>query len=384
MFPEGLPLSLYIHLPWCIRKCPYCDFNSHASPRALPEQAYVDALLLDLEKTAGKAEGRPIESIFIGGGTPSLFSAKAIERLLTGVRQRIDLRKGAEITLEANPGAADTARFEGYLRAGVNRLSIGIQSFNEASLKALGRVHSAEEALDAVRAAQEAGVAQLNLDLMYGLPGQGPAEAQQDLETALSLGPTHLSYYQLTLEPETPFAKSPPVLPPDEAMGDIEQRGLTLLKDQGFNRYEVSAFARPGAECQHNQNYWTFGDYLGIGAGAHGKHTSARSGWVVRTEKTRHPGQYMKSVADHQGLEKDTRIDPENLAFEFLMNALRLRQGFSRALFEARTGLAIKTLEPTLGTLLEARLLEESEGTLCCTPAGYRHLDTLLQAFLPD
>src|SRR5690606_23310645 len=287
------PLSLYVHLPWCVRKCPYCDFNSYRANGAVPEAAYVDALLRDLDAESELAAGRPIHSIFIGGGTPSLFSGEAVARLLGGVRARLDVAEDAEITLEANAGAADTGPFAAYRRAGVGRLSLGVQSFREAQLRALGRVHDERAAADAVLAAREAGFENLNVDLMYGLPDDTVSGAVADVERVIELGPAHVSWYQLTLEPNTAFHRRPPPLPDEDVVLDIEARGRALLAAAGYERYEVSAYARPGFRCRHNLHYWRFGDYVGIGAGAHGKHTSA-DGEILRRAKTRNPRTYME------------------------------------------------------------------------------------------
>ena len=383
MNTDSIPLSLYIHLPWCIRKCPYCDFNSHASPDVLPEARYVKAVLKDLDRSAAEIGSRPIRSIFLGGGTPSLFSGQAVRNLLGGIRQRVSLDPEAEITLEANPGAAEAARFEAFREAGVNRLSIGIQSFDPGSLKALGRVHDGQQALGAIRAAHAAGMTELNLDLMYGLPGQSPDGALKDLETALQQNPSHLSYYQLTVEPETGFAKSPPILPEESQMDVIEQQGLALLEAEGYQRYEVSAFARQGSQCRHNLNYWTFGDYLGLGAGAHGKITRTGPFRAFRTQKIRHPTHYMTAMETPPADPQESEITQDHLVFEFLMNALRLSTGFVPAVFEARTGLGLETLQPALDQLSGQGLLEQKENTIRCSPLGYRHLDTILQHFLP-
>ena len=283
------PLSLYIHIPWCIRKCPYCDFNSHRAEADLPERGYITARLDDLDVDRAGVQGRRIETIFLGGGTPSLFSAEAISQLLEGVRQRVVLAADAEITLEANPGTAEAGKFRGFRQAGVNRLSLGLQSFNDAQLQRLGRIHGRAEALRAVELARAAGIDNLNLDLMFGLPGQTAEEGLADIRTAIDLQPEHVSYYQLALEPNTVFHKYPPRLPEDEAIWSIQQAGQAMLAEQGYRQYEVSAYARPGRRCRHNLNYWHFGDYLGIGAGAHGKITRMHTGEIIRTAKIRHP-----------------------------------------------------------------------------------------------
>jgi oxygen-independent coproporphyrinogen-3 oxidase len=376
------PLGLYIHLPWCARKCPYCDFNSHAAGGELPEAEYLEALLADLDTEAPAVAGRAVSTLFIGGGTPSLFQPEAIARLLDGVRQRLDVEPDAEITLEANPGSAESNRFRGYREAGVNRLSIGVQSFDPAHLQRLGRVHGRDEALAAAAMARDAGFATFNLDLMFGLPGQEPEEALRDVETAIGLGPTHLSFYQLTLEPNTLFHKYPPPLPDDEAIWAAQQACQATLAAHGYRQYEVSAYARDGHPCRHNLNYWQFGDYLGIGAGAHGKLTDPATGSVRRAWKIRHPLHFLAARSRAERLGGEARIEPGDLPFEFLMNALRLRDGFAPADFSARTGLPADALEPELSACLEQGLLERSAGRVRCSEAGYNFLDDVLQRFL--
>ena len=338
------PLALYVHIPWCVRKCPYCDFNSHSLRDTLPETAYVDALLrdLDLELVSLGPEVQPLVSVFIGGGTPSLLSGAAMTRLLAGIRQRLPLAPATEITLEANPGTADSANFAQYREAGINRLSLGVQSFHEATLQALGRIHGPEEARQAVRLARQAGFANLNLDLMYGLPRQDLTQAREDLREALAQDPEHLSYYQLTLEPHTPFHASPPPLPDDDLSADMQLQGQEFLVSRGFTQYEVAAHARPGRQCRHNLNYWTFGDYLGIGAGAHGKLTDPSTGRIERRAKPRQPSAYLTAVAntDPQGPPPGATwsLGQDEVALEFVMNSLRLTAGFPLHLFALRTG----------------------------------------------
>ena len=380
--PNIPPLSLYIHIPWCVRKCPYCDFNSHAAAAALPERAYTGALLVDLEQELPYVAGRAVETIFIGGGTPSLFGAEAIAGLLDGVRARIEVAADAEITLEANPGTAESGKFRGFRDAGVNRLSIGIQSFDPEHLRVLGRIHGREEALRAAAMAREAGFANFNLDLMFGLPGQTEARALADIRAALALEPTHLSFYQLTLEPNTWFHKYPPRLPEDDAIWAIQRSCQALLAEHGYRQYEVSAYALEGQRCRHNLNYWRFGDYLGIGAGAHGKITDAATGAVTRTWKIKHPQHYLDATGqpERQGGRETVAVDA--LPFEFLMNALRLREGFPEALFADRAGLALATLEPELTACLDEGWLERRGGFIRCTDTGYDFLDNVLQRFL--
>lgn len=373
------PLGLYIHVPWCVRKCPYCDFNSHRFEGSLPEHDYIATLLQDLSRDARRVPGRTVESVFIGGGTPSLLSPEAIGLLLDGVRSRITLSSEAEITLEANPGTAEIAKFKGFREAGVNRLSIGVQSFDDAKLTALGRIHDGRTAVEAASMAREAGFGNFNLDLMFGLPGQTVAEAERDVKTAIALGPTHVSFYQLTLEPNTLFHRFPPALPEDDDIWDIQRAGQALLAEHGFRQYEVSAYARDGFRCRHNLNYWRFGDYLGIGAGAHGKLTDPASGRVTRLWKTRHPAQYLETL----GLGGEHLVDPDNLPFEFLMNRLRLRDGFELGSFTEGTGLEACALEPALSECLSERLLERTGSLIRCTDTGWNFLDDVLQRFLP-
>jgi putative oxygen-independent coproporphyrinogen III oxidase len=377
------PLSLYVHLPWCVRKCPYCDFNSHEAKGAVPEDAYVDALLADLDQDLPRVVGRELVSIFFGGGTPSLFAPTAIGRVIAAARARLPCAPDLEITLEANPGTVEQARFEGYRAAGVNRLSLGIQSFDDRQLKALGRIHGAAEARRAVTAARAAGFDNFNLDLMYALPQQTVQAARADLEQAIALEPAHISYYQLTLEPNTLFYQRPPPLPDEEAAWAMHEQGETLLAAAGYAQYEVSAYARPGRQCRHNRNYWEFGDYLGIGAGAHGKLTGA-DGRVWRTAKQRHPRTYQDTAGTPAGLQRNEPVPARDLPLEFLMNALRLNEGFALADYLARTGLALDSLQPALDRALARGLVEQRGGRLLASALGRRHLDGLLALFLPE
>ena len=373
------PLSLYVHLPWCERKCPYCDFNSHQPSGEPPFEAYVDALLEDLEGDLPWAQGRSCQTIFIGGGTPSLFPGRAIRRLLDGVRERLPLLDDAEITLEANPGSAEAARFAAYREAGVNRLSIGVQSFDDASLAALGRVHDSRAAHAAVAAARAAGFSNINLDLMHGLPGQDPAAAARDIETAMAHAVPHLSWYQLTIEANTVFHSRPPTLPEDDALAEIQQHGEAQLAPQGYRQYEVSAFAQPGYQCRHNLNYWRFGDYLAIGAGAHGKVTLAAEERVIRTRRTRVPRDYLGSVATAR--REIIAVSATELPLEFLMNGLRLCDGVTTADFEDRTGLSAESVHAVAASLRHRGLLVDDENRFCTTPTGFRFLDSVLAAF---
>jgi putative oxygen-independent coproporphyrinogen III oxidase len=376
------PLSLYIHFPWCVRKCPYCDFNSHAVRGEIPEEQYVDALLADLEQDLPRIWGRPVRTIFLGGGTPSLFSPEAIERLLAGVRARVVLLPECEITLEANPGTVETERFRGYQAAGVNRLSIGVQSFQPEQLKNLGRIHGRDEALAAAQAARSAGFDNFNLDLMFGLPQQTPDEALTDLRTALTLHPTHLSVYQLTLEPNTLFHAHPPELPDDDVLAAMQDALQTELAGAGFAQYEVSAYAASDRRCRHNLNYWQFGDYLGIGAGAHAKITHAEG--ITRLWKVKQPRDYLAKVETPGVLGGEQQLRQEDVAFEFMLNALRLTEGFPAALFTERTGLPLATIEPALAQAGARGLVEHYAGTLRATSLGRRFLNDLIGLFLPE
>jgi oxygen-independent coproporphyrinogen-3 oxidase len=376
------PLGLYVHIPWCIRKCPYCDFNSHAANGSLPERPYIDALLADLDQDLPWVEGRTVGTVFIGGGTPSLFGPEAIHALLEGIARRIPLAPDAEITLEANPGTAESARFRGYRAAGVNRLSIGVQSFNPDHLERLGRIHGREEAIRAAHMATEAGFDHFNLDLMFGLPEQTVEQALADLRTALALNPAHLSFYQLTLEPNTLFHKYPPPLPGDETTWEMQRACQVLLAEGGFEQYEISAYARPGRRCRHNLNYWQFGDYLGIGAGAHGKLTDPATGNIARRWKPRHPAHYLESAGHPACIAGHELVPADQLPVEFLMNHLRLREGFPERRFAARTGLNIDSLHPALDECIAAGLLERREGYIRCTDRGWNFLDNVLERFL--
>lgn len=374
------PLSLYVHIPWCIKKCPYCDFNSHAVKDGAPEAAYVDALLGDLaEDIERHAIDRPIQSIFIGGGTPSLFSPAALDRLLRGIAAQVAWTDDLEITLEANPGTFESGKFAEFRALGINRLSIGIQSFDDTMLRALGRVHSGREALRAVEIAQASGFDNLNLDLMFGLPGASPDDALRDVRTAIALNPTHISFYQLTLEPNTYFHKFPPKLPSDEAIFAAQKACQALLAEHGYAQYEISAYSRQGRQCRHNLNYWRFGDYLGIGAGAHGKISLALPSRIVRTFKPRGPEQYLQDTHRSGG---EQAIAEQDLPLEFVMNHLRLRQGFTLAAFCAATGLAASALEPGLSNNCRQQLLVKVDDRYLCSEKGWDFLDTVLQNFI--
>jgi oxygen-independent coproporphyrinogen-3 oxidase len=375
------PLSLYAHLPWCVRKCPYCDFNSYEAKGALPEAAYVDALLRDLDAELALAQDRPLQTIFIGGGTPSLFSGDAVRRFLDGVRARIPLASDAEITLEANPGAVDAARFAEFRDAGITRLSIGVQSFREARLRALGRIHDAHEARRAFELARGAGFANVNLDLMYALPDDDVRGALADLEAAVGLAPEHISWYHLTLEPNTAFHRRPPPLPPDETVLEIEREGRALLASHGYARYEISAYARTGASCRHNLNYWLFGDYLGIGAGAHGKITRLDPAAVERRAKTRNPRTFVTQAGSATAVTIERIDGAPQVALEFLMNALRLPGGVSTACFEARAGQPLSAVRSQIDDAIAREWLSEDEHALRPTPLGLQFLNRLLESF---
>jgi oxygen-independent coproporphyrinogen-3 oxidase len=380
------PLSLYIHLPWCLKKCPYCDFNSHewsataAESEAMPEQRYLDALRADLEASLPLIWGRTVHSVFIGGGTPSLFSPDAIDRLLADVRARLRLDADAEITLEANPGTFEKDRFRAFRHAGVTRLSIGVQSFNDAHLKALGRVHDRAQALAAV---EEAALAfdTFNLDLMYALPGQTLTDLETDVRTALAFSPPHLSVYHLTLEPNTYFAKFPPALPPEDEAWAMLDRITELTGESGLHRYEVSAYAREGHRCAHNLNYWQFGDYLGIGAGAHSKLSFAHR--VARPVRVREPRLYMERALAGDAVVSADEVKRAELPFEFMLNALRLREGFELQRFMERTGLPLSSIEPALRQALEKGLIERDAARVWPTERGFDFLSDLQALFLP-
>jgi len=377
--PTLPPLSLYIHFPWCIRKCPYCDFNSHQAKADLPEQAYINALLTDLQHELELLGGvRPLHSIFMGGGTPSLFSAAALARLLIGVKQLLPFDERCEITLEANPGTFESAKFQEFRALGINRLSIGIQSFNDSHLQQLGRVHSAAEAQRAISIAQTAGFDNINLDLMFGLPGQTATEALMDISTAVSLKPNHISFYQLTLEPNTYFHKFPPRLPDDETIFAIQTACQQVLTENGYQQYEISAYAKHGQQCRHNRNYWQFGDYLGIGAGAHGKISQAIPLNIVRSVKPKNPEQYLQQPT----FSERTAIAVAQLPLEFMMNQLRLREGFSLADYPQRTGLQCNSLEPGLSQCLAQNLLLKQQQRIFCSEKGWDFLDAILEKFV--
>jgi putative oxygen-independent coproporphyrinogen III oxidase len=376
-----IPLALYVHFPWCVRKCPYCDFNSHALRGELPEAEYVDALLRDLDFELAAPEPRRIASVFFGGGTPSLFSPAAVGRVLEHAARRLGFAADVEVTLEANPGTADAANFRGYRAAGVTRLSIGVQSLDAGQLARLGRIHGPQEARRAFGLARDAGFDNVNLDLMYALPGQAPAQARADLEAALELAPEHLSYYQLTLEPNTEFHAHPPQLPDDDAAWEMQEQGQALLGARGYAQYEVSAYAQEGRRCRHNLNYWQFGDYLGIGAGAHGKRT--RDGVVERRARHRHPRTFVERAGTAGAVQERKAVPAADLPFEFAMNALRLNEGFRVPEFEQRTGLPGARLEPALAQAVARGWLEREADRVRPSARGRALLNPLTGLFLP-
>ncbi len=378
------PLSLYIHIPWCVRKCPYCDFNSHNAPATLPQKEYVDALLRDLDQDLSLAQGRILQSIFFGGGTPSLFASDNIARILDGVAARLVFAPGIEITLETNPGTVEHGPFADYRRAGVNRISFGVQSFNDDALKRIGRIHDAAQAERAVKQAQDAGIENLNLDLMYALPQQTLDAALRDVEKAISLQTPHLSHYQLTLEPNTPFAANPPALPDDDCAWDMQEACQARLAHAGLAQYEVSAYAKTGHECRHNLNYWRFGDYLGIGAGAHAKLTDTSTGTIRRRWKVRTPRGFLEHAGTLRGIGGDDAIATERLPSEFMLNALRLNAGFPFAEFALRTGLGDDAIRPQIDDAMRCGWLQIVDGNLRATEFGQRFLNDVIASFLPE
>jgi len=410
-FPALPPLSLYLHIPWCARKCPYCDFNSHNAPQVLPQDDYVDALLHDLDQDLPLAQGRPLASIFFGGGTPSLFAPDRIARILDGVAARLSVPAGIEVTLETNPGTVEHGPFVDYRRAGVNRISFGVQSFDDTALQRIGRIHDAAQAERAVKQAQDAGIDNLNLDLMYALPQQTLAGALADIDKALALRTPHLSHYQLTLEPNTAFAANPPPLPDDDLASDMQDECQARIAAAGLAQYEVSAYARPGSECTHNLNYWQFGDYLGIGAGAHGKISSIaesrepeageQSGDAVavpatgyrlpatgfqvwRRWKVRTPRGYLELAASPRRIGGDDRIADAQLPFEFMLNALRLNEGFALARFSETTGLPAAVIQARLDAAIARGWLEIGDNRIRASAFGRRFLNDVIAAFLPE
>jgi putative oxygen-independent coproporphyrinogen III oxidase len=382
------PLSLYIHIPWCVKKCPYCDFNSHAQTGGIPQDAYVAALLADLDRDltdfGHASSARPLHSIFFGGGTPSLFSPQSIGRILDGVAQRLSLDRGIEITMETNPGTVEHGRFDGYLAAGINRISFGVQSFDDDKLRQLGRIHSASDAARVVGEARAAGFENFNIDLMYALPGQDLAGAAADVGQAIALAPTHISHYQLTIEPNTAFASRPPILPDSDAAWDMQEHCQQLLAAAGYAQYEISAYAQTGRRSQHNLNYWQFGDYLGIGAGAHGKLSDADSGVIRRRAKQRTPRAYLEHAGGTRGIASDVSLAAIDLPFEYMMNALRLVDGVPMNEFSERTGLGIDSIAPILGAARSKGWISESGEVLRASDIGQRFLNDVIALFLDE
>jgi len=379
------PLSLYIHIPWCVQKCPYCDFNSHALKHEIPEQDYIEQLIQDLDAdiTRFDLHNRPLHSIFIGGGTPSLFSAPAIKLMLEQVLSRFTHEPDIEITLEANPGTVEAEKFIGFFNAGVSRLSIGVQSFESDKLIKLGRIHDSQQAKTAAELATTCGVTSFNLDLMHGLPNQSLDNALDDLKTAIALNPTHLSWYQLTIEPNTPFHSKPPTLPADETLWNIQNQGVKLLTDAGYTQYEISAYSKPEYQCKHNVNYWRFGDYLGIGCGAHGKITDVKQQKILRTIKVKHPKGYLDKTREH--LDHINVVEKDELPFEYMMNVLRLCSEFTLDHYEHSTGLDRHSIMPILITAEQKELLiahDTNKNTWQVTLLGHRYLNDLLEMFL--
>lgn len=383
LLPSLPPLSVYVHVPWCVRKCPYCDFNSHEAPAELPENEYLDALQADLEQTLPLVWGRQVISVFIGGGTPSLLSAQALDRMLALLRSHLNLLPDAEITLEANPGASEASRFLDFAQSGVTRISLGIQSFNDQALKALGRIHDSQQARQAIEAAMKA-VDRVNLDVMYALPGQTPTQSEQDILQAMSYEPEHLSLYHLTLEPNTVFAKYPPALPDDDDSAAMQDRLIELTASRGWNQYEISAYSKRGGHSRHNLNYWEFGDYIGIGPGAHGKLSFHDR--IIRTATTRSPAQWMQSAVKRDGSHyaHNARVTPKDLPFEFMLNVLRLKEGVPSQYFQERTGVPLTQILPAIKRNIEKGLLASDPVRIRTTDLGWRFLNDLQEAFLPD
>ncbi|HVL58324.1 MAG TPA: radical SAM family heme chaperone HemW [Burkholderiaceae bacterium] len=378
---QSPPLALYVHIPWCLRKCPYCDFNSHQADAIVPEREYVDALQADLQASVPQVWGRSVQSVFIGGGTPSLFSPESIDRLLGIVRALLRLAPNAEVTMEANPGTFERGRFAGFREAGVNRLSLGIQSFDDKALQSLGRVHDASQAQDAIEAAATL-FENFNIDLMYALPLQTLEKLDADLRQALAYRPPHLSYYHLTLEPNTLFAKFPPPLPDDDTAHRMQELIEERAAAAGYSHYEVSAYSQPERRSRHNLNYWSFGDYLGIGAGAHGKLSFADR--IVRSARYRHPRRYIDAALAGNAIETQHELPARDLPFEFMLNALRLRDGVPSAYFPQRTGLPLAVIAGPLRRAVERGLLDRDPAVIRATPLGWRFLNDLQQMFLPD
>lgn len=377
------PLSLYVHLPWCARKCPYCDFNSHAPGGELPTDAYIDALFRDLEHELPLVWGRTVQAVFFGGGTPSLFSAGQVERMLDGFRQRLNVAPGAEVTLEANPGTTERDSFLAYRQAGINRVSLGVQSFDDGMLGRIGRIHGRADVERALESIRRSGIDNFNLDLMFALPGQDAATAAADVALALEAGPSHLSHYQLTIEPNTAFHADPPKLPGEDAAWSMQEHCTGTLEAAGMKQYEISAWSKPGAECRHNLNYWQYGDFIGIGAGAHGKITLPAPNEVRRRIRTRHPRAWMEAAGGHAAIAGDRPVDAGDRVFEFFLNQLRLRGGVRKSMFGPRTGLGWEAVEERVASAVEKGLLEDRGERLVPTASGWRFVNDIQAMFLP-
>ena len=377
------PLSLYVHMPWCVRKCPYCDFNSHTAPDELPAEEYIQALLADLEQELPLIWGRPVQSVFFGGGTPSLFSADQIATFLSSVRALLDLRPDVEITLEANPGTIERDSFSAYAQAGINRVSLGVQSFDDELLQRIGRIHGHQEIERSLQSLRSAGISNFNIDLMFALPGQSLVQSRRDVDLAIKAGPAHISFYQLTIEANTAFAAQPPRLPADDMAWDMQQTGLEMLEASSYTQYEISAFAQTDKQSRHNLNYWRYGDFLAVGAGAHGKVTIAAEGRVQRFAKHRHPKRYLQGLKSGDWRAETRFLSDEDLVFEFFLNQLRLKQGVRIDDFSARTGLAWRVVESRVQSAVDKGLLEMQQGCITPTLLGWRFVNDIQQMFLP-
>lgn len=377
------PLGLYVHMPWCVRKCPYCDFNSHAVPESLPADEYIRALVADLEQDLPLAWGRPVGSIYFGGGTPSLFSADQIAEFLSATRARLNLRPDVEITLEANPGTIEHDSFSAYAQAGVNRVSLGVQSFDDGLLKSIGRIHGREEIEQSLRSLNLAGISNFNIDLMYALPGQSAAQSRRDIELAINAGPAHISFYQLTIEPNTAFAVQPPALPEEDMAWDMQQTGLEMLEAAAYKQYEISAFAQAGLQSRHNMNYWRYGDFLAVGAGAHGKITLPAEDEVRRYAKHRHPRRYLQGLDSGDWLAENRLLGSKERVFEFFLNQLRLKHGVNIGDFSARTGLSWQVVESRVQQAIDKGLMEIDRTSLRPTELGWKFVNDIQQIFLP-
>ena len=377
------PLSLYVHMPWCVRKCPYCDFNSHTAPETLPADQYVQALIADLENDLPMVWGRPVGSIYFGGGTPSLFSADQIALFISAVRARLELRPDVEISLEANPGTVERDSFSAYAQAGINRVSLGVQSFDDELLGRIGRIHGQQEIEQSLESLRRAGISNFNIDLMYALPGQDATQSKRDVELAINAGPVHISFYQLTIEPNTAFAVKPPTLPRDDNAWDMQQAGLELMELAGFGQYEISAFAKPDRQSRHNMNYWRYGDFLAVGAGAHGKITLAGENRLLRYSKHRQPKHYLKGLEKGDWCAESRELNNKDRVFEFFLNQLRLKNGVFIDDFSARTGLPWQEVEVRVQQAIDQGLLQSTQFRIKPTELGWKFVNDIQQLFLP-